>query len=308
MLTIPFEPSPSNSSSPSTSPYLSYHALDTPLSSPCSSPHPFLLPPPSLGGRSRSPSNASTCSWSTVHSVGSAPSSPIERQLSESSITEHTAKQLAAAAALVQPSRFTPASEPAIVKRKRGRPVNSTKRQSKEHFTFMTPTVCDVKRTNMPLSPSPQPSTSTDPHLAQDDDDKSVLLLWHDPQHARLSAYHNMNTFTNTRMDETLTMPKKKRGRKPKTQLAGNSCFVWRDLTARRGVNRNKVKKPSPTRPRLAPKLVSPSPSPSPSPCPSPAILSVSSPVPSLSLTTCDGKSEQEDIVGWTKGLSLNDP
>lgn len=51
---------------------------------------------------------------------------------------------------------------------------------------------------------------------------------------------HN-RTFTSTRMDNTLTMPKKKRGRKPKVQLAGNSCFVWRDLTARRGPNRKKA-------------------------------------------------------------------
>lgn len=32
--------------------------------------------------------------------------------------------------------------------------------------------------------------------------------------------------------------PKKKRGRKPKQQFSGNSCFVWKDLTAPRSPNK----------------------------------------------------------------------
>ncbi|KAI8063453.1 hypothetical protein BC940DRAFT_307243 [Gongronella butleri] len=319
MLSIPYEPSPSTSSSPSASPYLSYQSLDTPQSSPCLSPQPYLLPPPSMGARSRSPSNASTCSWSTIHS--SVPSSPIERRLSISSISEQTTHQLAsAAAALLQPSTSTSStmSDPVIVKRKRGRPINSTKRHAKDQFTFVTPTVWDVKRSASSSSLSQQQQQQQDPsssssfsssaasssidaqlrpprpasphHASQQEDDKSMLLLWHDPQHAQLSAYHNMNTFTSTRMDETLSMPRKKRGRKPKTQLAGNSCFVWRDLTARRGVNRkpkaNNKKKPSPAS------------SPSPSPCPSPALPSAASPAP---------LKDDADIIGWTKDLSLND-
>ena len=50
-----------------------------------------------------------------------------------------------------------------------------------------------------------------------------------------------INTFTSTNMDMALSIPKKKRGRKPKKQMAGNSCFVWRDLTAPRGANKKSL-------------------------------------------------------------------
>ncbi|KAI9261475.1 hypothetical protein BDA99DRAFT_511455 [Phascolomyces articulosus] len=73
-------------------------------------------------------------------------------------------------------------------------------------------------------------------------DGNMTVLLW--PEEPRRNK--GLNTFTSTRMDSTLSIPKKKRGRKPKVQLAGNSCFVWRDLTARRGANR-KRKSPTPT-------------------------------------------------------------
>jgi hypothetical protein len=33
-------------------------------------------------------------------------------------------------------------------------------------------------------------------------------------------------------------IPKKKRGRKPKQQFTGNSCFVWKDLTSPRSPNK----------------------------------------------------------------------
>ncbi|KAI8076504.1 uncharacterized protein B0P05DRAFT_546126 [Gilbertella persicaria] len=43
--------------------------------------------------------------------------------------------------------------------------------------------------------------------------------------------HDSMAAFTNSNMDIMLHMPRKKRGRKPKTHLVGNSCFVWKDLT-----------------------------------------------------------------------------
>ncbi|KAI8991190.1 hypothetical protein BDF20DRAFT_843220 [Mycotypha africana] len=40
-----------------------------------------------------------------------------------------------------------------------------------------------------------------------------------------------MTAFTNSNMDTVLNMPSKKRGRKPKTCLVGNSCFLWKDTS-----------------------------------------------------------------------------
>ncbi|KAI9283224.1 hypothetical protein BY458DRAFT_486072 [Sporodiniella umbellata] len=90
-------------------------------------------------------------------------------------------------------------------KRKRGRPPNTSRPESsadQPNWTFMVPTVWDVKK--------------KDPSIP-------------------------ITAFTSTRLDMTLSIPKKKRGRKPKKQLAGNSCFVWKDLTAPRGANKKRM-------------------------------------------------------------------
>ncbi|KAI8344457.1 hypothetical protein BC941DRAFT_408684 [Chlamydoabsidia padenii] len=247
MLTIPYHPSPSStSSSPCTSPFLSYQSLDTPTSSPSPS---FLLPPllPETFGRSRSHSNASTCSWSPL--AVTAPSSPI---------MIHQERQ----------RRLSDPSPPAI-KRKRGRPPNNNSNQQqqpqqRDQYTFVPPTVWDVKRTELPAIDK------------VDTQNGVMLVLWPGDD-----ASKQQNTFTSTRMDATLTMPKKKRGRKPKTQLAGNSCFVWRDLTARRGANR--VKKTTPPR------------------------INKKSPSSTKLAHDTNLKIEEDAIVNWTKDLSLND-
>lgn len=110
-----------------------------------------------------------------------------------------------------------------ISKRKRGRPPNSTRQtfqQQCDSYTFVTPTVWDIK--------GKEEQTVTTATTNED------CLVLHWPQ------TEGQNTFTNIKMDTTLSMPKKKRGRKPKMQLAGNFCYVWRDLTAPRGANKKK--------------------------------------------------------------------
>ncbi|KAI8373401.1 hypothetical protein EDC96DRAFT_425584, partial [Choanephora cucurbitarum] len=108
-------------------------------------------------------------------------------------------------------------------KRKRGRPPNASRpeMQADSNFTFVKPTVWDVKQQNHQEEPHSISHASNTPHFAE-----STVLS------------EGINTFTATNMDMALNIPKKKRGRKPKKQLAGNSCFVWRDLTAPRGANK----------------------------------------------------------------------
>lgn len=172
---------------PSLSPFMGSLSLDSPpqlspQNSPCSS-FSLLLPPPT---RSRSLSNASTNSTCSISSLMNEP------------------------------------QEPKPQKRKRGRPPNTCQATQRDNWTFVTPTVWDVKHKEI----EPQPP------IKQDDD--YMVLHWPSQQ--------GQNTFTNSNMDTTLSMPKKKRGRKPKMELAGNFCFVWRDLTARRGANKKKKK------------------------------------------------------------------
>ncbi|KAI8876622.1 hypothetical protein K501DRAFT_288790 [Backusella circina FSU 941] len=107
-------------------------------------------------------------------------------------------------------------------KRKRGRPTNASRPevQSDSHWTFVKPTVWDVKSNNeRQLRPSS--SENTHPTISPPEDKQDGI-----------------NTFRCTNMEISYSIPRKKRGRKPKKQIAGNSCFVWRDLTAPRGANK----------------------------------------------------------------------
>lgn len=165
--------------SPQTSPYL---------------PH-LMLPLPTDTRRSRSSSNASTLS-----------SSSYSQNIPDPTLYDEEAEE----------------EEVVIQKRKRGRPPNSTRQafqQQCDSYTFVTPTVWDVK-----VKEEQAVTTATN--------EDCLVLHW--PQ------TEGQNTFTNIKMDTTLSMPKKKRGRKPKMQLAGNFCYVWRDLTAPRGANKKK--------------------------------------------------------------------
>lgn len=112
-----------------------------------------------------------------------------------------------------------------ILKRRRGRPPNIREPALKGGCTFLTPTVWDVRSTST-TEPPITPKT-----LAQQEQLKQQQL-----QHANVESIMNgsMAAFTSSNMDTVLQMPRKKRGRKPKTHIVGNSCFVWKDITASR--------------------------------------------------------------------------
>lgn len=142
---------------------------------------------------------------------------------------------------------------PPIVRRRRGRPPNATRHPRDNNWTFVTPTVWEVRRSPSPVPPSSQPTTTTtciDPsssreHSPTTNQHDITVLQWPDDPYGRNSSNTASSeafnsTFSSTNMDTPLSMPRKKRGRKPKMQLAGNSCFVWRDLTAKKRAHRIK--------------------------------------------------------------------
>ncbi|CAO3700162.1 unnamed protein product [Rhizopus stolonifer] len=95
----------------------------------------------------------------------------------------------------------------AILKRRRGRPPNMKPYMdgsNEKHWTFLTPTVWDVNHEAH--------SQTTEP--------KEDLM------------HGSMAAFTSSSMDMVLQMPRKKRGRKPKSHIEGHSCFVWKDIPA----------------------------------------------------------------------------
>ncbi|KAI9266094.1 hypothetical protein BY458DRAFT_213446 [Sporodiniella umbellata] len=178
------------------SPALSSVSAMSPLISPISD---SLLAPPDFSyRRCRSASNTSPSASSSPSSSPSHSPAYQYRSLSEPPEQEKPTQPL-----------FAP-------KRKRGRPPNASRPETQDHWTFIQPTVWDVKN-----------------NRATSDNEKL------EPTTASDSS--RISTFTSTNMDMTLSIPKKKRGRKPKNQLAGNSCFVWKDLTAPRGANKKKA-------------------------------------------------------------------
>ncbi|KAI8876780.1 hypothetical protein K501DRAFT_337871 [Backusella circina FSU 941] len=272
----PVEPSPTlNSScpnspwsSPSLSPFMGSLTLDSPPQT--SSPF-YLLPPPNQ--RCRSLSNASTSSSLSSISTQLSNTLMMNRRLSDpplySPAMDHASSFRRTSSASPPPA--PPSTSPSVIpptikaqsdstpavhsldgskqshsllfvaKQKRGRPPNASRQASsqRDSWTFVTPTVWDVKHREEP--------TLTDQEYDQD----SFMVLHWPPGHGPKQTMNNANdesstglsTFTNTNMDTTLSIPKKKRGRKPKMQLEGNFCFVWRDLTARRGANKKTQKK-----------------------------------------------------------------
>jgi hypothetical protein len=208
------EPRP-DSLSISTSPYQQSPIMTSPCSSvtssrmgsPLISPiQDFLLPPPdSSFRRCRSVSNASSPS-----------NSPSFRSLSEPPTLN------------LPPSSTDDEEEQEVChpifgpKRKRGRPPNASKPStpSDSNWTFVKPTVWDVQSSARSHKNTPQLLCAENKTMSE-----------------------GINTFTATNMNMALSIPKKKRGRKPKKQMAGNSCFVWKDLTAPRGANKKTANK-----------------------------------------------------------------
>lgn len=105
-----------------------------------------------------------------------------------------------------------------ILKRRRGRPPSMREPALEGGWTFLTPTVWDVNQPTQPQQSQPPPLSQNTTATAAAD---SVMN-------------GSMAAFTSSNMDMVLQMPRKKRGRKPKTHIVGNSCFVWKDITASR--------------------------------------------------------------------------
>ncbi|KAI8369717.1 hypothetical protein BD560DRAFT_397631 [Blakeslea trispora] len=236
--TSPYQQSPIMSfSSPSST---TSSLVGSPLISPISD-GPFLLPPPDANTlrRCRSVSNSSVASSPTqspytsfsFRSLSEPPTLNLPPPSAEDDDDEEDDEGSKGEKKKSRMEECHPVFGP---KRKRGRPPNASRPeiQADSNFTFVKPTVWDVKQQKQ-TSFSQQESQSTShqithasntPHFAE-----SIILS------------EGINTFTATNMDMALNIPKKKRGRKPKKQLAGNSCFVWRDLTAPRGANKKQV-------------------------------------------------------------------
>ncbi|KAI9338631.1 hypothetical protein BD770DRAFT_400581 [Pilaira anomala] len=110
-----------------------------------------------------------------------------------------------------------------ILKRRRGRPPSMREPTLEGGWTFLTPTVWDV---NQPTQPQPQQSQQ--PQNTTTAAAASTAAATDSVMNGSMAA------FTSSTMDMVLQMPRKKRGRKPKTHIVGNSCFVWKDITASR--------------------------------------------------------------------------
>ncbi|KAI9278984.1 hypothetical protein BDA99DRAFT_493689 [Phascolomyces articulosus] len=125
---------------------------------------------------------------------------PRPQPLSKPSIQQQPTAQI-----LISPTTGQP-----ILKRRRGRPPSNREPVNDGGFTFLAPVTWAVQQ---PPEQEQAPEPKTD-------------------QHEMMAAFSSSN------MDTVLQMPRKKRGRKPKTQLAGNSCFVWKELPTTRSTKK----------------------------------------------------------------------
>jgi hypothetical protein len=231
-----------SNNSPSLSPFMSSLTLDSPthlspLNSPFSTTFNLLIPPPTntrSRSRSRSRSISSTCSSvPSLLSLGGGVSD------NNSNIGDpHIQQQVEQAVT----------NKEITTKRKRGRPPNvpnynnNNNNQQRDNWTFVTPTVWDVHHHDIQEQAEEQQAENNDNDDGEQENSNMVLQWPNTTSNNKKEEEQGQNTFTNTNMDTTLSMPKKKRGRKPKVQLAGNFCFVWRDLTAPRTSNSSKKK------------------------------------------------------------------
>ncbi|KAI8642702.1 hypothetical protein BD408DRAFT_416081 [Parasitella parasitica] len=99
-----------------------------------------------------------------------------------------------------------------ILKRRRGRLPSLREPSLEGGWTFLTPTVWDVKS---------QQQVSQNPDVEE-------------PQPSMSVNNGAVATFSSSDVNMTLPISRKKRGRKPKTHIVGNSCFVWKDISVTR--------------------------------------------------------------------------
>lgn len=174
----------------------------------------------SSGGSSGSPSfSFSSLSVSTQHQQ-QQPQQAQQQPFSRPTST-NTATAANTAAAIPNTQIVFDSSGQPILKRRRGRPPTCLD-ENGGSFTFLTPTVWDIH-------------VSEEQKQKELKADQKLIAAQEKQRNAVLPEEENMlNAFTNSNMDTILQMPKKKRGRKPKTHISGNSCFVWKDLTSTR--------------------------------------------------------------------------
>ncbi|KAG0734915.1 hypothetical protein G6F57_003737 [Rhizopus arrhizus] len=236
----------SNSSSPRisiSSPSLSSVSAISPLISPIADGSSLLAPPDMMSfRRCRSVSNNSSPSCSPSYNYRSLSEPPAFDLIpsSPTSATEEDDEIESPKEKGKQPDYLSPNSpinfnnHPLFgPKRKRGRPPNTSRPESQtdNHWTFIKPTVWDVKNKSFDIR-----NRKHQNDYSHNNNNNTL----HAPS-SSTTENNVINTFTSTNMDMTLSIPKKKRGRKPKKQLAGNSCFVWKDLTAPRGANKKRM-------------------------------------------------------------------
>ena len=135
---------------------------------------------------------------------------------------------------------ISPTGQP-ILKRRRGRPPSNREPQQEGGWTFLTPTVWDVKQTATPVIGTCASSSSVDGNnLSTTSSSANGTLTSSAVENNDMQG--SMAAFTSSTMETVLQMPRKKRGRKPKTHIEGNSCFVWRDLPCTRSPSRSSKK------------------------------------------------------------------
>lgn len=181
--------------------------------------------PPAMGTTSsKSPQQQHIAPWSTQQ-LPSPPQQP-EKKLT---VPEDMSMRLPPTTQIL----LSPSGKP-ILKRRRGRPPTSA-REPNHHsnggWTFLTPTVWDVNRPHDPTSSPITATTGSGANLQQADTNTAITAIVspQQKQHHETAMSHSMAAFTSSDMDTVLQMPRKKRGRKPKKHIAGNSCFVWKE-------------------------------------------------------------------------------
>lgn len=133
---------------------------------------------------------------------------------------------------------ISPTGQP-ILKRRRGRPPSNREPQQEGGWTFLTPTVWDVKQTATPVIGTTCASSSKGDNTSTTTPCSSANGTL---THENNDMQGSMAAFTSSTMETVLQMPRKKRGRKPKTHIEGNPCFVWRDLPCTRSSSRSSKK------------------------------------------------------------------